>query len=333
MLFSFFFLGYNLGHSHKSKAAGSIGAVQTGNWYSGSTWSLSRKPESFEEISVPAEKEVIISTDEKLDNVVIKIYGTVRFVNGKLRLNDQSTILVAKGGQLISQLGNNDQLKIGGTTWKGGDINSINSPSQLTSAGEASVDLLPVGLDYFKATPTSSGAVLVQWATLTEKNNDYFTVEHSTDGKTFVPVVRVEGSDNSNHKRTYEYEDNAVASGTNYYRLKQTDIDGASEYFKIISVYTSIKEKDARPTSLSFVKARPNPFNESFNITYNSITSESILLTIRDQKGNILYQEKLEAQKGLNEYAFAQSHLLKAGMYMVNMKGQSFSHTLKMIKN
>src|SRR5690606_24463115 len=93
--------------------------------------------------------------------------------------------------------------------------------------------LLPIVLDYFTAQTTPSNSILVEWGTVSEKENDFFTLERSADGKTFEIITTVEGAGNSNQKLQYSFEDHRSSVGMNYYRLKQTDYNGDFEYFKI----------------------------------------------------------------------------------------------------
>ncbi|MCB9294842.1 MAG: hypothetical protein H6559_17220 [Lewinellaceae bacterium] len=114
-------------------------------------------------------------------------------------------------------------------------------PSYSTSGSGTSFDfsvsdfLFPVELTAFTARPAGK-AVQLQWATATETNNDYFSVEHSTDGRSFREIGRVAGAGTSQEERRYAFADHAPAAGLNYYRLRQHDFDGRYEYSDIRSV-------------------------------------------------------------------------------------------------
>ncbi len=94
---------------------------------------------------------------------------------------------------------------------------------------------LPIELRYFTGTNEGSRNCL-KWATATEKNNDFFTLEQSLDGSTWRQVAIVYGAGNSSYLKTYSTYDNSPAGTVNYYRLTQTDFDGRSEKFNIIVV-------------------------------------------------------------------------------------------------
>ncbi len=99
---------------------------------------------------------------------------------------------------------------------------------------------LPVELQYFQATRQENG-ILLEWATLTETNNDYFTIEKSFDGVSFEQVTTVPGMGTTLEPQQYVYLDQKAGekSGNRnvlYYRLKQTDFDGTFTYSEIVAV-------------------------------------------------------------------------------------------------
>ncbi|MCO5231481.1 MAG: GEVED domain-containing protein [Chitinophagales bacterium] len=90
---------------------------------------------------------------------------------------------------------------------------------------------LPIELLYFNihcdATP------ILSWATASELNTHYFTIEKSDDGKIFSPIVHIDAAGNSNQKIDYQYLINE-SDITQYYRLVETDLDGTLYYHGII---------------------------------------------------------------------------------------------------
>ena len=98
-------------------------------------------------------------------------------------------------------------------------------------------DVLPVSLTAFTGV-TRKGQVVLNWETAREANNNGFSVERSLDGKQFDAIGFVKAKSANNNGGNYEYIDNAVSlsASTAYYRLKQLDLDGKSEYSKVIIV-------------------------------------------------------------------------------------------------
>jgi hypothetical protein len=71
---------------------------------------------------------------------------------------------------------------------------------------------------------------LIQWTTAQEENSRDFTIERSADGKIYTVLGSVAAAGNSRVPQTYSFADNAPLTGKNYYRLKQSDLDGQFTY-------------------------------------------------------------------------------------------------------
>ena len=90
--------------------------------------------------------------------------------------------------------------------------------------------MLPIELSYFEVAQDGN-QIQFDWATESENNNDYFTVEYSLDGVNFNSVVVVDGAGNSTEQLVYNTTISAEKyEGIVYFRLKQTDFDGQSTY-------------------------------------------------------------------------------------------------------
>lgn len=110
-------------------------------------------------------------------------------------------------------------------------VNVYNVPFDLTPGVlpiECSIQFLPVELVSFDAFPQEND-VVIRWETASEKDNDYFVVERSTDLQNWSKVGEIEGAGTSELHRIYVLKDEAPLYGESYYRLKQFDYNGQSE--------------------------------------------------------------------------------------------------------
>jgi len=140
--------------------------------------------------------------------------------------------------------------------------------------------VLPVELLSFNAVPDSS-KVKATWVTATEVNSDYFEVQKTKDGNSYLKVAVVKAAGNSSYNRYYQAYDLAPYQGTSYYRLKETDLDGSFKYFGDVVVNFN----DA-----SFALF-PNPAHQGdvLTINYNSdYGSDNMVLSINDIVGKHL---------------------------------------------
>jgi len=113
----------------------------------------------------------------------------------------------------------------------------MTSFSKFTLDGaSASSTALPVKLTYFTAKRVESRSQL-DWATSLEIDNDRFEVERSKDAVSFELMGTVKGAGNTSAPQTYRLFDEAPIQGWNYYRLKQIDFDGKSEYSNTVALY------------------------------------------------------------------------------------------------
>jgi len=127
---------------------------------------------------------------------------------------------------------------------------------------------------------------LIDWTTLSEKNNDYFTLERSSNGVDFRPITAMKGTGTSNTQRTYLYKDMNPMRGVSYYRLTRTDFDGTFKRSKVIAV---------RRHFSSFFQV--DPLEDARDGIYNvNIITENFGvydLNILDMTGKEVYAEKI----------------------------------------
>lgn len=112
---------------------------------------------------------------------------------------------------------------------------AVTTFSPFTIGSTSSANPLPVELVTFYGEKGKQNNIL-RWTTASEKNNDYFTIEKTTDGKEFYEVGRIEGAGNSIYHNSYSLTDPNFDQVLNYYRLVQTDFDGKKEYSNLITI-------------------------------------------------------------------------------------------------
>jgi hypothetical protein len=95
--------------------------------------------------------------------------------------------------------------------------------------------------------------------------------------------------------------------------------------FLIVDGATSSLEK---VNALSDLNVVPNPFNDELSIDLGEIDSEVKLIEIRDIRGSIV--EKYD-WNGVGEFRLSTEQYRK-GIYFIRISGDTFSHTLKSIK-
>ncbi len=120
----------------------------------------------------------------------------------------------------------------------GGTSGDSPAPSVNITITEAAP--VPVLITSVTAEKTSNG-ILINWATAQEINTAEYTIEHSTDGSSFSSIATVAAMNASNGEH-YSYTHLNILTGKHYYRVKETDRDGAVTYSKIVAVNLSAKQ-------------------------------------------------------------------------------------------
>lgn len=193
-----------------------------------------------------------------------------------------------------------------------GDVTSnlITDYSPFTFASKSSsINELPVDLVFFTAEQRGE-KVVIEWVTASEFNNDFFIVQKSADGISFEDFVKTDGGGNSNNTLYYTVVDNDPIFGTSYYRLKQTDFDGRSEYFDPITVtYTS--ENDV-------INIYPNPANgDNLRLNIKTSTDQQLLIIITDLIGRTFFSQVVVLREGENSFEIDVAAKLFPGIYNV----------------
>jgi parallel beta-helix repeat protein len=170
---------------------------------------------------------------------------------------------------------------------------------------------LPVELINFKSAKKESTTELT-WQTASETNNKQFEIERSTDAKTWQNIGTVKGLGNSNTIKNYIFTDEKPQMGINYYRLRQVNFDGKSEFSTILSANFSSKTTPS---------VFPNPFTKS--IVADNVNDNEII-TVYDALGRQVANFKVQG----NSIELDLAHLAPNTVYIVKI-GESFFKILK----
>jgi len=203
---------------------------------------------------------------------------------------------------------NNDNLTAG---WIATEFNNQSSPGTFISLGTP--NSLPVELTYFNAI-LDQNKVKVDWSTASQRDNDYFTIERSTDGTNFESIGKVNGAGTTTDHLDYDFTDVKPIEGLSYYRLRQTDFNGESEIFNAVSINFVISVE-----YLTIKSVGPNPFTNSFSINYLISKASEISVSLTNTSGLLMFSDVVYAQKGDNEYGFTADGTLPPGMYFLNI--------------
>jgi hypothetical protein len=182
---------------------------------------------------------------------------------GQIYMSTDNDLYLLQNNYTLSHIGS---FSVAGS---GGDLTSCNFPN----------GVLPVSWVDFTASLQSNSAVTLAWEVSAQIDNKGYYIEHSTDGSAWDELGYVQSAATSKSIENYNYTDINPVSGSNYYRIKQVDIDGNSSYSEIKIVVLTGKN--------SQLSIWPNPAKDVVNVKYDGdcIDARAIIF---DQMGRMI---------------------------------------------
>jgi hypothetical protein len=156
----------------------------------------------------------------------------------------------------------------------------------------------------------------LEWVTASEINNDFFTVEKSGDGINFEFIAKINGAGSSNSVHKYNYTDNFLPGSSllYYYRLKQTDYNGRSEYSNIIPVHAASENK--------LLNIYFDPLSHKLNVETYFKEDGEYSFTVIDLSGHTAYRHLENAPKGKNVFPVLLTSFSN-GVYIIKVSGNN----------
>jgi hypothetical protein len=166
---------------------------------------------------------------------------------------------------------------------------------------------LPVSLKNYFVTLRDQ-KVFVDWTTAAEINNRDFTIERSANAQQFSNIGVVHAVGNSNSDQAYQFIDPSPLDGVSYYRLMQTDIDGAVKMFPVKKI---VNNKQKGFYADAFVSA-----SQTVTMQVYSSIPERIQVRAFDMTGRVVKSESWMLNSGSNNRNID----LKTGAYVLEWK-------------
>lgn len=158
----------------------------------------------------------------------------------------------------------------------------ISSFSPFTLASTVEANPLPVELLYFESNCELNRTQL-NWATASEINASHFELEGSRNGMIWEKIGSVDAQGTSMLQNTYSF---AIPENLayNYFRLKQLDLNGNSEYFQ--AIYSNCSENSEQ------ISCYPNPTQGDLTLIGFSSESKTFSYQLVNLQGKVVQAEK-----------------------------------------
>ena len=133
-------------------------------------------------------------------------------------------------------------------------------------------------------------------------NNQLFEIEHSSNGTRFQYIGEIVGEMSLRPEQDYHYIHTQPTQGTNYYRIKQIDIDGRYTYSNV-----AVTTKRSSQLKLS-----PNPCRSYINI--EGVTKENIPYEIINTNGILVLEGIIDDNNRIDV-----AHM-DSGLYIISVE-------------
>lgn len=184
--------------------------------------------------------------------------------------------------------------------------------------------IIPVTLSTFNVNKVKDGALL-KWTTVTESNADYFSVERSVDGRTFIEVGEVSAVGESNQVVSYQLMDtwgqNIFKISNLYYRLRMVDKDGSAKYSDIRNVQNASDKFE--------MVLLQNPVKDQVVLVVGNLSSQAQFV-VYDQQGKIV--RNVTNAAAVNGIVEVDVKGLSHGIYYLRCIVGSDSGTIRFLK-
>ncbi len=179
--------------------------------------------------------------------------------------------------------------------------------------------VLPISLLYFNVNVLGPAEVEVEWATESEIENDFFTIEKSVDALKWEVVATIKGTGTVDSRAMYRFVDTEPLPGRSYYRLRQTDFDGNATFSNI---------REANIIGTPSIEIYPNPVNDLVSVKLKEGENASVLLT--DCLGRPVAAPSFRGGTGIVEF---NTLGLPSGVYFVVVHDSHYNTYKKIVKN
>jgi hypothetical protein len=187
---------------------------------------------------------------------------------------------------------------------------------------------VPVSFTQVRADKQQQG-VLVSWKVDNESRIDHYEVEESADGVRFSRANSQAATGNNNSSVQYQWLDQQVNRGYNYYRIRSIGLAGETK----ISETVKVNITEAQPALISVY---PNPVQADRQLKVNMVNTASGVykLNLYNVQGQIIYSAQLNHGGGNSVYTLSLDPLLAKGQYTLDLTSDNNEKsTFKVIVN
>jgi hypothetical protein len=317
-----------------------INSESSSKWSFFRTWDLKRAPLEGDIIIINAGHTIELDENISLNDVVIRIYGTLRLKPGKnLQLSAKTVINVFMGGEVVSDSkGADNYIRIGesikyrgnttfNSNWGSGVVKGLATAAVTTGDVDHGEPGFTLGMiqalwQDFNVFKVGDKRVHMIWTTGHESGARVFEIERGYDSKDWTVIGTVQTPGNLSPINIYTFIDNAPGTGTIFYRVKQIDPDGRTKFTS-----TRVVKLELDRTTLTLY---PNPTQDFIKLNFGKTIKEKTDVRILSASGQLI--KSVSVQAGLTYYNFDVSRQIPGVYYMQILNADRTAETIAFTK-
>jgi hypothetical protein len=193
----------------------------------------------------------------------------------------------------------------------------------LATSDDYAANPLPINLFSFDARKLSHSKSLLNWELAACCSSAAkFEIQRAEKNRNFITVGIVGGSETN---RFYNYTDNGLQNGINYYRLKMTDADGTITYSRTVAVMNGVN-------GLLLTSLIPTLVTNTASLTIASSAAQKMDIVIVDMLGRIMLKRNYTIDAGNMSIELPLGGLAAGAYQLTGMSAEGKTNTIRFIK-
>jgi len=179
--------------------------------------------------------------------------------------------------------------------------------------GESGI-ILPVKFGPLKAYEKQTG-IQLDWKIYSENKVRNYEVERSSDARSFSSLESLKALYNNTKDADYGYFDASPLKGISYYRIKNNHLDGSSTYSQVIRIN--------RNKSIKGLNLYPNPvLNGIVSIQGSDLGRGNYRISIFETNGKEIYQQQIKHAGGTISQTIELPMMMSKGLFLLSVKDE-----------
>jgi hypothetical protein len=162
----------------------------------------------------------------------------------------------------------------------------------------------------------NNGKVQLNWLVYAQANARSFAIEYSLDGRSFTSAGELAAATTNDATTPYAYVYSPGITGTVYYRIRETDLNGNYYYTNMVAVRTG------NTLAVSTV-VFPNPFKDILQISMQLEKAGVIQVALYDANGRLVKKVQQQGLFGRNTIVMSNLSALLPGVYWVQVNADN----------